>query len=213
MMPLKGIHTCIDFHGKTPLSAKENMWEDLIISETRDGFGFVLKDNVNDLGYQSVTSPGSLKAYYEAVTEFGSWDWSDIVKPAIKHAEDGFIIRPHVDFFWNYGANYGRVGLEQRLKFSKTGREAYFNKNGNLKRIGDHVKISGMTKTLQKIAKFGPEIFYKGEIAEKISQDMLSMVACFHTQNYLLTQLRGLTRFMGHIEILRYTLTNLQGEG
>ena len=148
MMPLKGIHTCIDFHGKTPLSAKENMWEDLIISETRDGF--VLKDNVNELGYQSVTSPRNLKAYCEAVTEFSPWDWSHIVKPTIKHAEDGFVVRPHLDFFWNYGANYGRVGLEQRLKLSKTGREAYFNKNKNLKRIGDHVKISGMAETLQK---------------------------------------------------------------
>ena len=173
MMPLKGIHTCIDFHGKTPSSAKENMWEDLVISETRDGFGFVLKDNVNDLGYQSVTTPGSLKAYYEAVSDFGTWDWSDIIKPAITHAEEGFIVRPHIDFFWNYGANYGRVGLEERLKFSKTGREAYFDKNRNLKRVGDHVKLSGMAETLKKIAKFGPDIFYKGEIAEKISEDML----------------------------------------
>ena len=174
MMPSKGVHTCIDFHGKTPSSAKENMWEDLIISETRDGFGFVLKDNINDLGYQSVTTPGSLKAYYEAVSGFGTWDWPDIVKPAIKHAEEGFVVRPHVDFFWNYGANYGRVGLEQRLKFSKTGRQAYFNNNGNLKRVGDRVKITGMDETLKKIAKFGPDIFYKGEIAEKISEDMLA---------------------------------------
>ncbi len=172
MMPSKGVHTCIDFHGKTPSSAKENMWEDLILSETRDGFGFVLKDNVNDLGYQSVTTPGSLKAYHEALSDFGTWDWIDIIKPAIKHAENGFIVRPHVDFFWNYGANYGRVGLEERLKFSKTGREAYFNKNGNLKRVGDHIKIPGMAETLKKIAKFGPDIFYKGEIAEKISEDM-----------------------------------------
>ena len=174
IMPSRGIHTCIDFHGKTPSSARENMWEDLIISETRDGFGFVLKDNVNDLGYQSVATPGSLKAFHEAVSDFGTWDWYDIIKPAIKHAEDGFIVRPHVDFFWNYGANYGRVGLEERLKFSKTGREAYFNKNGNLKRVGDHVKIPGMAETLKKIAKFGPDIFYKGEIAEKISEDMLA---------------------------------------
>ena len=155
MMPSNGLHTCIDFHGKTPSEAKENMWEDLIISETRDGFGFVLKDNVNDLGYQSVTTPGSLKAYHEAITDFGTWDWSDILKPAIKQAEEGFIVRPHIDFFWNYGADYGRVGVEERLKFSKTGREAYFNKNGNLKRIGDRVKIPGMAETLKKIAKFG----------------------------------------------------------
>ncbi|MDC1172869.1 gamma-glutamyltransferase, partial [Alphaproteobacteria bacterium] len=61
-MPSKGIHTCIDFHGKTPSAATAEMWEQLIESETRDGFGFVLKGNVNDLGYQSITTPGSLKA-------------------------------------------------------------------------------------------------------------------------------------------------------
>ncbi|MFL2792279.1 MAG: gamma-glutamyltransferase, partial [Paracoccaceae bacterium] len=75
LLPDHDIHTCIDFHGKTPLAASPKMWEDLIISETRDGFGFVLKDNVNDLGYQSVTTPGSLKAYYEALENFGTWDW------------------------------------------------------------------------------------------------------------------------------------------
>ena len=172
LLPDHDIHTCIDFHGKTPLAASPKMWEDLIISETRDGFGFVLKDNVNDLGYQSVTTPGSLKAYYEALENFGTWDWSDVVAPAIKHAEQGFVVRPHVAFWWNYGANYGRVGVDERLRYSKTGAESYFDSSGNLKKIGDKVKISGMAETLKKIAKYGPDIFYKGEIAEKISEDM-----------------------------------------
>ena len=172
LLPDHDIHTCIDFHGKTPLAASPKMWEDLIISETRDGFGFVLKDNVNDLGYQSVTTPGSLKAYYEALENFGTWDWADVVAPAIKHAEQGFVVRPHVAFWWNYGANYGRVGVDERLRYSKTGAESYFDSSGNLKKIGDKVKISGMAETLKKIAKYGPDIFYKGEIAEKISEDM-----------------------------------------
>ena len=172
LLPDKDVHTCIDFHGKTPLAASSNMWEYLIISETRDCFGFVLENNVNDLGYQSVTTPGSLKAYYEAIDNFGTWDWADIVAPAINQAEQGFIVRPHVAFWWNYGANYGRVGVDERLRFSKTGAEAYFDSSGNLKKIGDRVRISGMAETLRKIAKFGPEIFYKGEIAEKISEDM-----------------------------------------
>ena len=172
LLPGQDIHTCIDFHGKTPLAASSNMWEDLIVSETRDGFGFVLKDNVNDLGYQAVTTPGSLKAYYEALENFGTWDWADVVAPAIKQAKQGFIVRPHVAFWWNYGANFGRVGVEERLRYSKTGAKSYFDSSGNLKKIGDKVKIPGMAETLQKIAKYGPEIFYKGEIAEKICEDM-----------------------------------------
>ncbi|GIR54762.1 MAG: hypothetical protein CM15mP62_22330 [Rhodospirillaceae bacterium] len=75
---------------KTPLSATPEMWEHLIEGETRDGFGFVLKGNVNDLGYQAITTPGSLKAYGEAVSQYGTWDWADIVAPAITQADEGF---------------------------------------------------------------------------------------------------------------------------
>ena len=60
------------------------MWQDSLESETRDGFGFVLKGNVNDLGYQAVTTPGSLMAYGQAIEEFGSLDWADVCAPAIK---------------------------------------------------------------------------------------------------------------------------------
>ena len=42
-LPEQGVHTCIDFHGNTPLAATPEMWSNLIEGETRDGFGFVLK--------------------------------------------------------------------------------------------------------------------------------------------------------------------------
>lgn len=103
-MPGRGVHTCIDFHGKTPLTATPDMWQDLLISETRDGFGFVLEGNVNDVGYQAITTPGSLKAYAEAVSEFGTYDWRDICQPAVGYARDGFVIRPAVYNWWVSGS-------------------------------------------------------------------------------------------------------------
>ena len=78
-LPRAGVHTFIDFHGKTPAAATPEMWEGLIVGEARDGFGFFLKDHVNDVGYQSITVPGSLKAYFEAQTEHGRMDWADVV--------------------------------------------------------------------------------------------------------------------------------------
>ncbi len=172
LMPSKNVHTVIDFHGKTPLAATPDMWAHLLESETRDGFGFVVKDNINDLGYQSITSPGSLKAYAEAIEAFGTWDWADIMSPAIAHAEDGFVVRPHVFYWWMHGAAHGRVEIERRLAFSKTGAEAYFRSDGSIKRIGEIVHTPGLAQTLRKIAKSGPDIFYKGEIAERIAADM-----------------------------------------
>lgn len=170
-MPDRDVLTFIDFHGKTPKSATPDMWEDIIVGETRDGFGFVLDGFVNDLGYQAVTTPGSLKAYHEAVTSYGTMDWADICAPAIAQAEEGFIVRPHVQFWWDSGSSYGRADVTDRLKFSATGRDAYFRGDGSTKRVGDRVNNPDLAKTLALIARHGPDIFYKGEIAERIAED------------------------------------------
>jgi gamma-glutamyltranspeptidase/glutathione hydrolase len=171
-MPKRGIHTCIDFHGKTPLAATANMWEDKLIAETRDGFGYVLEDNINDLGYQAITTPGSLKAYAEAITEFGTYEWADICQPAIKQAAEGFIIRPAVHNWWVSGASLGRAAVIDRLRFSASGRQLYFHGDGTLKPIGDRIKNPDLANTLRRIATQGAESFYSGEIADEITADM-----------------------------------------
>lgn len=173
-MPKKGIHTCIDFHGKTPKAATADMWLDRLEGETRDGFGFVLRDNVNDLGYQAITTPGSLLAYSEAVRDYGSWEWSDICAPAIAQAKAGFAVRPHVHYWWTHGADFGRVEVTDRIGFSNTGRNIYFHPDGSLKKIGERVINPDMAVTLERIARHGAEIFYQGEIAEQIEMDMKS---------------------------------------
>ena len=38
----QGVHKLIDFHGRAPLSSKPDMWQDLIVRECDEGFGFVL---------------------------------------------------------------------------------------------------------------------------------------------------------------------------
>jgi len=171
-IPGMGVHTCIDFHGKTPLGATPEMWQDLVEGETRDGFGFVLRGNVNDVGYQAVTTPGSLLAYFEAVRDFGSWDWADICAPAVAEAEQGFTVHPYVHYWWTHGAYMGQAEVTERLAFSATGRAIYFHPDGSLKKIGDRVKNPDLTRTLARIARDGAEVFYRGEIAERIDADM-----------------------------------------
>ena len=171
-LPEKNVHTCIDFHGKTPLNATETMWTDRLIGETRDGFGYVLRDHINDLGYQSITTPGSLMAYAQAIEHYGSWDWQDICSEAIQYARKGFIIRPRVHSWWTSGASLGRVPVEQRLGYSSTGRGLYFQPDGSFKAIGQKIINEDMANTLERIARHGPDIFYQGEIAEQIASDM-----------------------------------------
>ncbi|GAB5467510.1 MAG: gamma-glutamyltransferase [Rhodospirillales bacterium] len=171
-LPGKGVHGFIDFHGKTPAAARPDMWEDLIEGETRDGFGFILKGRVNDAGYQSITVPGSLKAYFEAQTAHGVMDWADVVQPAIAQAEAGVTVRPHVHYFWTVEEGMGRVLVSERLAMTPSGRRIYFHPDGRLKRPGERLDNPDLARTLRLIAKEGAEVFYEGEIAQAIDADM-----------------------------------------
>lgn len=169
-----GSAACIDFHAKTPLMATPDMWLDRLSGETRDGFGFILDGAVNDLGYGAVATPGSLKAYAEAVEDFGGWDWADVCAPAVAEAERGFFVRPHVQYWWTHGAELGRTSVLERLAFSATGRAAYLGPDGAPKRVGEHVANPDLARSLALIARDGADVFYRGEIAERIEADMIA---------------------------------------
>ncbi len=171
-LPQKGFHGLIDFHGTAPAAVREDMWADLVEGEARDGFGFFLKGRVNEIGYQSIMTPGSLLAYYEALDEFGTMAWREAVEPAIAHAEMGFVVRPHVHRYWTEAKDYGRVPTLDKLRFSATGRRVFFDAEGKLKGIGDRVVNPDMTRTLTRIRDGGAAVFYEGDMAEEIAADM-----------------------------------------
>ena len=171
-LPDKGIHKCIDFHAKSPLATQADQWADIVVGETRDGFGFVLEGKVNDLGYQAIATPGSLKAYFEAQTTWGEKDWGEVVAPAVKWAQEGFVVRPHVAGWWVEGASMGRTDNTERLRYSATGREIYFGSDGFPKRVGDVVVNNDLANTLRLIASEGADVFYIGQLAERIAEDI-----------------------------------------
>jgi len=171
-LPDRGVHQTIDFHARSPFATTADQWADRIIGETRDGFGFILEGNVNDVGYGAIATPGSLKAYFEAQTTWGVKDWAEVVEPAIGWAQNGFVVRPQVADWWAQGATMGRADVLDRLRFSQTGRDIYFRPDGTHKRIGDVVVNPDLARTLRTIAAEGADVFYTGSIAERIAADM-----------------------------------------
>ena len=171
-LPDDGVHTCVDFHGTSPAATRPDQWEDLVVGETRDGFGFLLEGNVNDVGYQSITTPGSLLAYHEAQTRHGRLPWADVVAPAIEWAETGFPVRPAVHHWWLEGATMGRVSAVERLRHTPAGRGIYFHEDGTLHQIGETLRNPDLARTLRRIAEGGADVFYRGEIAQEIAADM-----------------------------------------
>ena len=172
-MPGKGVHTNLDFHGRCPSATTPDMWADLLEGETRDGFGFILRGKINDAGYASVAIPGSLRAFEEALRDFGTFDWTDILAPAIDWARRGSVVRPHVHAMWHQKeSKFGRVDMLDKLAMSRTGREIYFRTDGSPKEQGETIVNLDLARTLERISLEGADLFYRGEFAERIDADM-----------------------------------------
>lgn len=170
--PNNGTHEYIDFHAPAPGAATGDMWADLIEGEARDGYGFSLKGRVNDIGYQSICVPASLRAYATAHERHGSLPWADLVSYAVTWAQKGWTVRPHVHAFWSEPSQMGRVANFDRIGHTPASRALYCRADGSPKQVGDRVHNPDLANTLSIIAQKGADAFYTGEIGERIVADM-----------------------------------------
>ena len=171
-LPEKGVHRVLDFHGRAPLAVREDMWADLVRGEAEDGFGFLLEGAVNEIGYQSITTPMTLRAFESALVQFGSRELCDLIQPAIDWCEDGFQVRPHVNAYWNEGSVSGRVAHTEYLTRFEAARRIYVRPGGGVPRVGDTLRNPDMGRTYRRIAEDGADDFYFGKIAARIVADM-----------------------------------------
>ena len=165
-------HTSIDFHGRAPQNVKEGMWEKLIEGVCDDGFGYILKGKINEFGYQSLTTPLTLKALNLAQSMFGTVSLGETMKTAIKYCTEGFMVRPRLHAFWMAPEQAGRMARISVINELEATRKIYLDKNGRIPKIGDTIKNPDMGKLYKRISNEGIGIFYEGDIADTIERDM-----------------------------------------
>ena len=81
-------------------------------------------------------------------------------------------MRPHVHFWWSDDGAFGRAPNYERTGFTPAARALYCRPDGTPKRVGDAVVNRDYGQTLRAIAKGGADVFYSGEIARAIAEDM-----------------------------------------
>ncbi len=175
--PGERVHEYFDFHSPAPLAAREEMWQDLLEGETPDGFGFILKGRVNDIGPQSIGTPATLKGLEAMHRAHGRLPWKQVVEPAIRWAEDGFFVRPGMHAFWIDEPTMGRVGNLERLQYCEDSRQLYCRPDGRPKPIGAPLRNDGMARVLRQIAEEGSEPFYRGDLARQMVAHLQSLGA------------------------------------
>ncbi len=144
----------IDYREMAPASAHRDMY--------LDEQGEVAPER-STVGYLASGVPGSVAGMHLAWKRFGKLPWKDLLQPSIRLARDGVIVS-HVF------ARSLKNAEKLLSRFPETNR--IFLKGGELYQEGETFRQPELARTLQRIAKKGPDAFYKGEIAQLIAEDM-----------------------------------------
>lgn len=149
-----GKNISLDFREKAPLKSSKNMY--------LDKNGEVIKD-LSTIGYLAAGVPGSVKGFSAMLDKYGTKKLSELIMPAIKLAEGGFIITQR--------QAQTLKEMESTFKLFSSSKK-YFLNNGNSYKEGQRLVQKDLANTLKLIAKNGPSAFYTGAIADLIVKDM-----------------------------------------
>ena len=117
-------------------------------------------------GVLPITVPGALSAWEMIHGKYGKLPWSDILKPAIHYARNGFPVSPVIAEVWNE--------LTPKLLNHEGARKNYLFNEQSAPRSGEIFKQESLASTFELIAKEGAKAFYKGVIADRIVEFMQS---------------------------------------
>ena len=139
-------------------------------------------------GMLPISVPGCVDAWAELHKKFGKLKLSDDLAPAIGYAEEGFPVTDLIAYYWSFGPRLykGLPGafVETYTLPMETARpraDAMVDRREgapapNMERRtpgkGDIFKNPDLARTLRLIGEKGRDVFYKGEIADKIDAFM-----------------------------------------
>ena len=117
-------------------------------------------------GWLPVMVPGQPKAWAELSQKFGKLPLTEVLKPAINYALNGYPLSPVVAKLWQKYVLKNREEFAQSSIFNEWFR--MFTKDGEPYKFGEVVKFPKLAKSLRIIGETNAKAFYEGEIAEKI---------------------------------------------
>ncbi|RMF86567.1 MAG: gamma-glutamyltransferase family protein [Nitrospinota bacterium] len=156
----------IDFNGRAPQRASATMYK-----VTGPGVGSYqlaqVEGDANARGPLSITVPGTCAGFCTAHRLYGKLPLEQVMEPAIHLATEGFEANFHVT-------------LTMANEFAEIRRDPYLARmwlpNDAPPRSdpkpGDRIVQKDLGMLLQQIARHGPEVMYRGEVAEAIDHWM-----------------------------------------
>ncbi|MEC9369333.1 MAG: gamma-glutamyltransferase [Pseudomonadota bacterium] len=119
----------------------------------------------------AVTVPGSIEAWARLIEDYGTKPLAELLAPAIGLARDGYPISSRVSFDFTVEA----PALKKDMAATRL-----FLPGGKAPRPGSIHRQPGLARTLERIARQGPDGFYAGPVAQEIVE-LLQKMGGLHT--------------------------------
>ncbi|KDD68392.1 gamma-glutamyltransferase [Pseudomonas mandelii] len=146
-----GRKTFLDFREKAPLAATADMY--------LDKEGNVVPD-LSTRGHLAVGVPGTVSGMELALKKYGTKPRKEVIAPAIKLAEDGFVLEQGDVELLEYATDVFKKDIKDS--------GAIFLSNGEPMQVGQKLVQKDLGKTLREISENGADGFYKGWVADAI---------------------------------------------
>ncbi len=111
-------------------------------------------------GMLPISVPGCVDGWFTLHGRFGKLPMAQVLAPAIRYAREGFPVSELIAFYW--GRSVPILGAQPG------GFKATFAPNGHAPAKGEIFKNPDLASTLTLIAERGRDVFYRGEIAQKM---------------------------------------------
>jgi gamma-glutamyltranspeptidase/glutathione hydrolase len=143
----------LDYREVAPAKASREMYQ-------KDGR---VAPGLSTTGHLAVAVPGTVAGLAAALERYGTMPLSRALEPAIRLAEDGF--RVSLEFEARDLATWKKLKLNDAAA-------KIFLRRGLPYQVGQTLKQPDLAKTLRAVAAGGPQVFYRGWIADAIADDM-----------------------------------------
>lgn len=154
--------------GTTP-----DMWADRLEQLGPTGWGYILRDQVNDCGYTSICVPGSVKGLDHMHRQWGSRPWADLFAPAADLAEGGWRMMDRTARVWQrWPEAPGGVSPLEVVQRNPEASRIFLNETGKPPLVNQHVSNPDYGASLRHVARHGAEDFYHGEMKKRMAADL-----------------------------------------
>ncbi|KAK3735589.1 hypothetical protein QZH41_003619 [Actinostola sp. cb2023] len=140
-----------DFREVAPSKAHKNMYVNSTLSSR--------------VGASAIGVPGEVKGFYTAWKTYGRLPWKNLVQPSIDLAKNGIPIGKNVHYAMT------RKSVKALILKDPGLRELLVNENGELRQLGEIIKLPKLQRTLERI-RDDPNDFYEGKLAHDIVKEI-----------------------------------------